>query len=277
MTRRLRGYHELTDPDRSGIGEQVAAQRQRVAARLAGVRRTVAVMSGKGGVGKSFVAAHLAIALRSRGLDVGLLDADLNGPTIPRLLTLPRQTVATTADGVRPATTAEGVRVFSMAFLMPDGDPLRWSGPAGDAFVWRGTLEAGALRELLADVAWGALDVLVVDLPPGTPRLDDLRELVPALSGVIAVTIPSAESLDAVRRALRAARDAGAPVLGIVENMAGHACRACGHEEPVFPGDAGAALAREFGVEILARLPFAPAPALVDELGAVVAGRLEAP
>lgn len=275
MTRRLRGYHELTEPDRSGIGEQVASQRERVAARLAAVRRTVAVVSGKGGVGKSFVGAHLAMALRRRGLDVGLLDADLNGPTIPRLLAVARPTLDASAGAVMPATSPEGIRVFSMGFLLREGDPVRWAGPAADAFVWRGTLEAGALRELLADVAWGALDVLLLDLPPGTSRLADLADLLPSLSGAIAVTIPTDESLDAVRRALRAAQEQQLHLLGVVENMTRHVCTACGREERVFPGDAGAALSREFAIDLIARLPLAPAPALFDQLAAGIAARLE--
>src|SRR5436309_11466250 len=167
----MRTYHQLTDPDRSGLAEQIGAQRKRVAERLAAVSRIVAVMSGKGGVGKSYVTAHLARALGRSGRGVGVLDADLNGPTIPRLL-------AGAAGGARPAHAdaveaaagAEGVKCISMALLLRDGMPLAFRGPVAESFVWRGTLEAAVLREFLADVAWGALDFLLVDLPPGVQR-----------------------------------------------------------------------------------------------------------
>jgi ATP-binding protein involved in chromosome partitioning len=277
VTRPLPSYRDLTDPDRSGILEQVGAQHARVAARLASVRHVVAVASGKGGVGKSFVAARLAERLAAGGRAVGLLDADINGPTIPRLLATAQPLNRSTAHGVEPAITAEGVRVFSAAFLAPPGEPVRWREPEGDAFVWRGTLEAGAVREMLADVAWGALDLLLVDLPPGPARLADLHGLVPGLRGVLAVTIPSVESLDAVRRSLLLARDRAVPLLGVVENLVGHRCGRCGELEPAFEGDAGAQIAAEFGVPLLARLPFKPSDAELGALTAAVRAAVERP
>src|SRR5947199_4434729 len=176
MPLNIRTYHELTEPDRSGLGEQIATQRRRLAARLAAVGRVVVVMSGKGGVGKSFVTAHLARALARAGRAVGVLDADLNGPTAPQLLRLP-VAGCTSHDGViEPAVSPEGVRCFSMALLLEDGRPLAFRGPEAESFVWRGTLEAAALREFLADVAWGRLDVLLVDLPPGMQRFGGLAD-----------------------------------------------------------------------------------------------------
>jgi ATP-binding protein involved in chromosome partitioning len=254
----LRTYHELDGEDRSGLLSQVLAQRARVAARLAGVRFTVAVMSGKGGVGKSFVTAGLAGALARAGRRVGVLDADLHGPTTARMLAAPSGAVQldVTGDGVRPVTGFEGVRVMSSDLLLAEGAPLRWREPDQERFVWRGTLEAGMLREFLSDVAWGALDVLLIDLPPGTERLDALIEFVPGLSGVVAVTIPSVASLRAVRRAVEVARGRDVPILGVVENMAGTACHACGAVVPLFHGDAGAVLAGEAAAPVLARVPF---------------------
>jgi ATP-binding protein involved in chromosome partitioning len=270
VTRPLPTYRDLPNPDRSGIPEQVGAQRGRVAARLAGVRHVVAVASGKGGVGKSYVAARLAQRLASAGRTVGLLDADLNGPTIPRLMQTAQPLNRSTADAIQPAVTADGVRVFSAEFLAAPGDPLRWKEPEGDAFVWRGALEAGAVREMLADVAWGELDLLLVDLPPGPARLADLHGFVPGLRGVVAVTLPSDESLDAVRRSLLLARERGAPLLGVVENLVGRRCRGCGAMEPLFQGDAGSLIAAEFEIPLLARLPFGP----TDEEIAVLAAAL---
>src|SRR5437867_4024899 len=149
MPLNIRTYHDLTEPDRSGLAEQIGAQRRRVAERLAVVARVVAVMSGKGGVGKSFVTAQLARALTRMGRAVGVLDADLNGPTAPRLLRLPVAS-CTLHDGVvEPAVSPEGVRCFSMGLLLEDGRPLAFRGPAAESFVWRGALGhgvAGAAR-----------------------------------------------------------------------------------------------------------------------------------
>jgi len=245
----IRTYHELTEPDRSGLPDQIAAQRRRVAARLEGVGRVVAVMSGKGGVGKSFVTAGLARALARGGEGAtGVLDADFNGPTIPALLHVPVTRCTVHDDAIVPAVSPDGVRCFSMALLLQDGRPLRFRGPETESHVWRETLEAATLREFLADVAWGALDRLLVDLPPGIQRFQELVDLLPAPPAVLTVTIPTAESRDAVRRAMQFARERGAELLGVVENMV----------DGPFAGDAGEALAREFGVPLLARIPWHP-------------------
>src|SRR6058998_1675414 len=252
----IRTYHELTDADRSGLVDQIVAQRRRVADRLASVRRVVAVLSGKGGVGKSFVTAGLARARARSGQAAGVLDADFNGPTAPQLLHLP-VTSCTLHDGViEPLVSAEGVRCFSMTFLVEDGRPLAFRGPDTEAFVWRGALEAAALREFLADVAWGALDELLVDLPPGVQRFQELTELLPAPPTVLAVTIPTPESRDAVRRALRTAVERRATPLGVVENMVGGP----------FAGTAADDLAAEFGIPVLARVPFHPSDGVWEDI-----------
>jgi ATP-binding protein involved in chromosome partitioning len=270
MTRPLPRYRDHVEPDRSGILDQVHEQHARVATRLAAVRHVVAVASGKGGVGKSYVAAQLARRLARTGRTVGLLDADLTGPTVPRLIGAGPPPIRVTGGAAEPAVTADGVRVFSAEFLAAPGEPVRWREPAGDAFVWRGTLEAGAVREMLADVAWGQLDLLLVDLPPGPGRLSDLHGLVPGLRGLVAVTIPSLESRDAVRRTLLLARERGVPLLGVVENMAAHVCPSCGDEHPAFAGEAGRLLAEDFAMPLLGRLPFGPSDAALDGLARTV-------
>lgn len=252
----MRTYHQLTDPDRSGLADQIGAQRRRVAERLAGVRRIVAVMSGKGGVGKSYVTAHLARALARGGHATGVLDADLNGPTIPRLLEVPHAPRTTHGQGVEPALGADGVRCISMALLLEDGQPLSFTGPAAESFVWRGAMEASALREFLGDVAWGELDVLLLDLPPGMQRYLELCDILGGPPPVLTVTIPTPESRDAVRRALRAAVDRGSDLLGIVENMVGGELK----------GAAGAELAEEFHVAVIGRVPFHPVASVWDQI-----------
>jgi len=265
---KFRTYHEVTGDDASQLGAQVASQRGRVAKRLETVRRVVAVVSGKGGVGKSHVTAALALgASRHRGAAVGVLDADLESPTVAGMLGAAGPVVAT-ENAIQPVVGREGVRVFSTDLLLDEGRPLQWRDRGTDRFVWRGTLEAGALREFLADVAWGSLDLLLVDLPPGGHRLEDLAELVPGLE-VIGVTIPSEESRRSVQRCLRMARDRGLPILGVIENMSGYRCAGCDAVGPLFEGDAGAALAAVFDVPLLARLPFHPGQGPDADAGAL--------
>jgi ATP-binding protein involved in chromosome partitioning len=247
----MRTYHQLTDPDRSGLAEQIGAQRRRVAEQLAGVKRIVAVMSGKGGVGKSYVTAHVARAIARAGQAVGVLDADLNGPTIPGLLQVPH-----TPPSQPPAVGVDGVKCVSMGQFLPEGAPLAFRGPASESFVWRGAMEASALRELLGDVAWGDLDVLLLDLPPGMQRYLELCDILGAPPAVLTVTIPTPESRDAVRRAMRAAVERGSALLGIVENMVGGELK----------GSAGDELASEFSTPVIGRLPFHPAENVWDQM-----------
>jgi ATP-binding protein involved in chromosome partitioning len=252
----IRTYHQLTDADASDLPGQIGAQRRRVAERLAHVARVIAVMSGKGGVGKSYVTAHLARAFARAGRAVGVLDADLNGPTAARLLATGAERLVLRDDAVVPATGCDGVRFLSTDLLLADGQPLAFRGPASDKFVWRGAMEAATLREFLSDVAWGNLDCLLIDLPPGLGRFEELADLLGAAPAILTVTIPTIESRDAVRRALRAAVERGAAPLGIVENMVGG----------TFQGNAGAELAAEFETPVLARIPWHPALDAWDQL-----------
>jgi ATP-binding protein involved in chromosome partitioning len=237
----MRTYHQLTDPDRSGLADQIGAQRQRVAERLASVRRIVAVMSGKGGVGKSYVTANVARALARARTPVGVLDADLNGPTIPRLLGVSR-------SAQQPAIGLDGVKCISMGQFLDEGAPLAFKGPEAESFVWRGAMEAAALREFLGDVEWGKLDLLLLDLPPGMQRYIELCDILGNPPAVLTVTIPTPESRDAVRRAMRAAVERGSELLGIVENMVGQE----------FNGTAADDLSKEFDTPVLARIPWHP-------------------
>lgn len=257
----FRTYRDLGGEDRSRLLSQVVAQRERVTDRLGAVGRVVAVMSGKGGVGKSYVVAALAVGVaRGRGgRTVGVLDADLRSPTVSRLLRV-NGPLRVTEDGVEPAAGREGVQVMSTDLLLDEGQPLRWREPEHERFVWRGVLESGTLREFLSDVVWGPLDVLLIDMPPGADGVADLRELVPDLAGAVIVTIPSDESRRSVARTMRSAAETGIPLLGIVENMSGYRCAECATHGPLFPGRAGADLAAEFAVPLLASIPFAPDP-----------------
>ena len=269
MTIKHRTYSDLDAPDTSGMVEQVVSQHERVARRMAGVGSCVAIMSGKGGVGKSLTSAALAVACAERGLEVGLLDADLVGPSAARMSGLPRTALRVTENGVRPAISAAGVLLMSMELLLEDGAPLAWREPDSESFVWRSAQERSALREFLADVEWGELDLLLVDLPPGTQRLIDLQELIPGIDGLLCVTIPSGASEMAVARALQLAQDRGVEIVGVVENMAGYVCPGCDDVRPLFPGDAGQRLAATHEVPFLGRVPFDPEAAALAEAGSL--------
>ncbi len=252
----LRTYFDVDDADRSGLGGQIAEQRRRVAERLTAVRSVVLVMSGKGGVGKSYVTAALAKALAGgpRG-SVGVLDADLRSPTVARLLDA-RGPLQVTEDAVEPAVGTRGIKVMSTEFLLYEGQPLAWRGPSQERFVWRGSLEVGTLREFLSDVRWGELDLLFIDLPPGADGAVELGGLIPNLTGALVVTIPTEEARRSVSRTMRAASEAGIRLLGVIENMSGYRCGTCAENRPLFPGDAGARLAEDFRVPLLGSVPF---------------------
>jgi ATP-binding protein involved in chromosome partitioning len=265
----VKSYRDIQGDGGSNIVGQVAAQRARLAARMASIRATVAVVSGKGGVGKSSVTANLAAALTARGLAVGVLDADLNGPSLGKMLGVRGQALRVEADGVRPAVSAEGIRVLSMDLLLPGDDtPVVWDAPTqADAHTWRGTMEGTALREFLTDTAWGSLDVLLLDLPPGAERLPTLLDLLPGLTGAVVVTIPSGVSHLVVRRALTLARERGARLLGLIENMAGYVCPTCGALGPLFDGPGGEETAAQHGLPFLGRVPFDPRLAAAADRG----------
>ena len=254
----MKRYRDIAGDGGSNIVGQVEAQQARLGARLREVRAIVAVVSGKGGVGKSSITANLAGAFTLAGARVGVLDADLNGPSMATMLGVRGRTLTVSAGGVEPPAGALGIGVMSMDLLLAgDATPLTWDAPSqAEAHTWRGTMEANALREFLADTAWGALDLLLIDQPPGTDRLATITGLVPALAGTVVVTIPSDVSRLIVRKSITVAQAAPAPVLGLIENMAG-----------MFPGPGAEALAGESGVPFLGRVPFDPALAAAADRG----------
>jgi ATP-binding protein involved in chromosome partitioning len=265
----MKRYKDIAGDGGSDIAGQVAAQQARLRARLAGIRRTVAVVSGKGGVGKSSITANLAAVLAAEGYAVGVLDADLNGPSIAKMLGVRSHTLTVGEAGVEPARSADGIRVLSMDLLLPsDETPVVWEAPTqAEAHTWRGTMEATALREFLTDTAWGTLDVLLLDLPPGADRLPTVAGLVPDLSGAVVVTIPSEVSHLVVKKSITLAREAGIPLLGLVENMAGYVCVECGALGALFEGPGGERTATDLRIPFLGRVPFDPRLARAADRG----------
>ena len=254
----MKKYRDIAGDGGSNVVGQVGEQQARLQRRLDAVRFVVAVVSGKGGVGKSTVTANLATAWASAGWRVGVLDADLNGPSMAKMLGVRGQTLAVAGDAVTPPRSAAGVSVMSMDLLLSsDAEPLHWRAPTQqEAHTWRGTMEAQALREFLADTAWGQLDALVVDLPPGADRLATIVSLVPALAGTVIVTIPSDVSQLVVRRSITVAQQEKAPILGLVENMAG-----------LFPGPDAETLAAGAGIPFLGSVPFDRGLSLAGDRG----------
>jgi ATP-binding protein involved in chromosome partitioning len=254
----VKRYRDIAGDGGSNVAGQVGAQLDRLSRRLQPIRFVVAVVSGKGGVGKSTIAGGLACAFALDGWRVAVLDADLNGPSMAKILGARGAQLHVNAAEVEPPVGILGVRVMSMDLLLPgDAAPLVWDAPTqAEAHTWRGTMEANALREFLADTAWGALDVLVLDLPPGTDRLATIVSLVPGMAGTILVTIPSDLSQLIVKKSITVARGSGVPVLGLVENMAG-----------LFPGPDAETLAREAGIPFLGAVPFDRELALAADRG----------
>jgi ATP-binding protein involved in chromosome partitioning len=227
---------------RARIPAVLADPRQRP---LPSVSNVIAVASGKGGVGKSTVAVNFALALAAQGARVGLLDADIYGPSLPRMMGLAGER-PTTADGkTLDPPRGHGLPVMSIGFLVDADQPMAWRGP----------MATQALGQMLADTRWGELDYLVVDMPPGTGDIQlTLSQRVP-VSGAVIVTTPQEIALLDARKGLQLFRKVGIPVLGIVENMGLHRCPACGHESHIFDEGGGRSLAEKYGTALLGELP----------------------
>jgi ATP-binding protein involved in chromosome partitioning len=212
--------------------------------RLAGVKNIIAVAAGKGGVGKSTVATNLALALRQAGAIVGLLDADVYGPSVPTMLGAPDAPAGQEGKRLKPAVHW-GIRVMSVGFFVE----------REGAVVWRGPMIHKLLQQFLEDVDWGTLDYLVVDLPPGTGDAQlSLSQLIP-ITGAVMVTTPQEVALIDVVKATSMFKKVEVPILGVVENMAYYTCPACGHHDEIFSRGGGQLLAKELGVPFLGEVP----------------------
>ena len=257
----MKTYRDIAGDGGSNILEQVTAQQDRVKSRMASVRHIVAVMSGKGGVGKSSVVVNIASALALQNYSIGILDADINGASIARMTGVRGQPLMTGETGVMPPVATRNLKVMSIDLFLPDDStPVLWDAPTQkDAYTWRGMMEIAAIREFLSDTEWGEFGFLFIDLPPGTDKLPNMVDLLPRISGTIIVTIPSQLSQFVVGKSISMAKDLlGTPVIGLVENMSAYVCRQCGHEEKLFPGNLVDELASQYDVPYLGRIPFDP-------------------
>jgi Mrp family chromosome partitioning ATPase len=222
-------------------------ERQALARRMCQIEHKVLVLSGKGGVGKSTVAVNLAFSLASAGFRVGLLDIDIHGPSVPRLLGLNSAGLKDRDDAMRPVAYDERLRVMSIGFALPTPD---------SAVIWRGPLKMGIIKQFLKDVDWGELDYLLIDSPPGTGDEPlSICQLIPGADGAIIVTTPQEIALADVRRSINFCRTVGMPILGVVENMSGFVCPRCGEVTDIFKSGGGEQMAREMGVAFLGSIP----------------------
>lgn len=251
-------YRDLVGQgDSSHVAEQLAQNAARLNARLASVDRVIAIMSGKGGVGKSCLTANLAAALTLHGRRVGVVDADIHAPALGVMLGVRQQSLSLVNGGVAPAIGAGGIKVMSMALFLPRADaPLQWrsvGGLADEAYIWQGAMELNTLREMLADTVWDELDYLLLDLPPGPERFPNVAKLVPRVETIV-VTIPTLVSQQIVGKAVELARNTAARLLGLIENMAGYVCPHCTHVGPLF--DANVHRTPLLNIPLLGMVPF---------------------
>ncbi len=211
------------------------------------VRHVILVLSGKGGVGKSTVAVNLAYALSSHGYNTGLLDLDLHGPTVPKMLGIENFKLQTIDNKIEPVRVTGTLAAVSMAFLLPD---------TSTPVIWRGPMKMSAISQFLSDVNWGSLDFLVVDLPPGTgDEALTIAQLAPNLRGAVIVTTPQEVATLETSKAVRFVEKLGIPVIGVVENMSGMVCPHCQTEIDVFGKGGGKTMAEDLGVPFLGSIP----------------------
>ena len=279
----MKGYYDIVGDGGSRVLEQVAEQRTLIAEGLAGVRHVVAVSSGKGGVGKSTLTQHLAGALRARGLRIAILDADFNGPSQARMggvqqaafVPPPLREGSGAASGshkVALPRTATGIGVFSTGSLIPESEALDFESVSrGESHTWRATREFALLGEILGAFEWGELDLLIVDLPPGSERTVQYADFFASFdkdrddprTSFLLVTIPSEVSRGVVARSIAALSKRSARLLGYVENMSGYYCRECDAIKPLFTSTDSVNL----GIPSLGTVPFDPELARHCDLG----------
>ena len=240
-------------PNMHAVSSSAAtAQEQRLQTKMSKIKHKIAIISGKGGVGKSTVTVNLAAAFALGHEDkVGVLDADIHGPCVPRMLGLNGQKLIGGPDGTLiPVTGRQGIKVVSMDFLLPNDEA---------PVIWRGPLKMRIIQQFLSDIVWGNLDFLFVDLPPGTGDEPlSVMQLIPDIDGVIIVTMPSEVSQAVVKKAITFAKQLGVPVIGIIENMSGFVCPECGATIDIFKTGGGKKIAEDLSVPYLGKIPIEP-------------------
>jgi ATP-binding protein involved in chromosome partitioning len=230
--------------------KQMEAEQEQIRQRVKRIRHQILVLSGKGGVGKSTVAVNLAVSLALSGKSVGLLDIDIHGPSVPKILNLEGKPVQALGDTIVPIKMLENLKVMSIGFLLRGSD---------DAVIWRGPMKYQMIKQFMKDVDWGDLDFLIVDSPPGTGDEPlSIVQLLENADGAIIVTTPQEVALSDVRKCISFCRNLRLPVLGVLENMSGFVCPKCGEKTDVFKSGGGETMANQMHVPFLGRIPIDP-------------------
>jgi len=244
--------------------EEEFEDRRKLQSRLCRIKHKIVVLSGKGGVGKSTVAVNLATALMLSGKRVGLLDVDIHGPSIPTMLGLEREKIQGSEGGLLPIAVG-GLKIMSLGFLLQNQD---------DAVIWRGPMKMGVIKQFLKDVAWGDLDDLIIDSPPGTGDEPlSVCQLIGAMDGAVIVTTPQKVAAVDVRKSITFCRRLQVPVLGVVENMSGFVCPKCGEVTQILPSGGGERIAKDMNVPFLGSIPMDPKIAEAGDSGRAALGQ----
>ena len=214
------------------------------------VKHKIVVLSGKGGVGKSTISTNLALYLSKKGYKTGILDSDLHGPSVPKIVGKEDEHTIMKNNLIQPIKTDEGMKIMSMAYLLPDKDA---------PVIWRGPMKMGAIKQLLGQVDWGELDYLIIDLPPGTGDEPlSIAQLLPNVDGVVIVTTPQDVALVSVRKSINFVKKLNLKILGIVENMSGFTCPHCNKKVDIFKTGGGKKAAEDFKINFLGAIPLDP-------------------
>jgi ATP-binding protein involved in chromosome partitioning len=270
----MKRYQDIVGDGGSRILEQVAETRARITDGLAGVRHLVAIGSGKGGVGKSTLTLHLAGALRARGLRIGILDADFNGPSQARMAGVQGALFVPGTHKVSLPRTSNGIAVFSIGSMIPESEALDFESAAqGESHTWRATREFALLSEILVSFEWGTLDLLLFDLPPGAERTVQYADFLGPRTSFVLVTIPSEVARGVVARSVAALSKAPNRLLGYVENMSGYYCRDCHAIKPLFASPESSRL----DIPLLGTVPFDSELARHCDRGIPLAGLPDTP
>jgi len=226
---------------------------------LGKIKHVIIVLSGKGGVGKSTVSSNLACTLSNMGYETGIMDVDITGPNIPKMFGIEDEKLDVRDEKLVPVIVPPSLKVMSMAFLLPTKDT---------PILWRGPVKMTAIRQFIEDVEWGDLDYLVIDMPPGTgDEALSIIQLIPKPDGAVIVTTPQDVSLIDSRKTITFSAEAKIPVIGLVENMSGFICPHCGEQTDIFKSGGGEAVAKEFGVQFLGKVPIEPSVVLSGDSG----------
>jgi ATP-binding protein involved in chromosome partitioning len=252
----------LTPTAHTAPNISVTEQEQRLKIKMSKIKHKIAIISGKGGVGKSTVTVNIAAAFALEGHEdkVGILDADIHGPCVPKMLGLKGHKLVGGPGGTLfPVTGRQGIKVVSMDFLLPNDEA---------PVIWRGPLKMRIIQQFLADITWGDLDFLLVDLPPGTGDEPlSVMQLIPNIDGVVIVTMPSEVSQAVVKKAITFTKQLGVPVIGIIENMSGFVCPECGAKLDIFKTGGGKQVAKDLSVPYLGKIPIDPAVCVKSDSG----------